>query len=415
MTDKENKIQEPIFYIEIDKTGLSPEEYKRQRIMRRKKSSISQFTKYCSIYDPTVDLKSGKIIKGYIYPDVLHDEYFSSRFDKECQITILKNLIQIPSLTKLREQYFEAKKDKSNNYSQKAGKEFSAYSCLAPYRILNPPEITGKYLNDCFDINRRIKNKLRHKKYRDKLNGSSEISDIVKDIENDLSEIRANEKQAEKMETSELLCYKQYICCEHEGEKGWMVLSRSLKFDLDEFTLKFMGIGENIIEADLDFQRKKANLFLEKMELNKEILESDAPINIQQMKTLCERFDKKIKLDSFKHKYSTEFGVRNAVSELFCQSEEYKFTVAISYSYIKWTVQTYIKAKFDIPIEANGKTLKEAFDKLREKYERLSSDSEFIQKEVEYIDRKQMQDIYRQSYQEYKDIISEFGTDTFPD
>lgn len=415
MIDKDNKIQEPIFYIEIDKTGLSPEEYKRQRIMRRKKSSISQFTKYCSIYDPTVDFKSGKIIKGYIYPDVLHDEYFSSRFDKECQITILKNLIQIPSLTKLREQYFEAKNDKSNNYSQKAGKEFSAYSCLAPYRILNPPEITGKYLNDCFDINRRIKNKLRHKKYRDKLNGSSEISDIVKDIENDLSEIRVNEKQAEKMETSEIYCYKQYICCEHEGQKGWMVVSRSSKFNIDELSLKLMGIGENIVEADLDFQRKKANLFLENMELNQEILELDAPVNIQQMKDICGRYDKNINLDSFKHKSNTELGSRRVGFELFCKSEKYKFTVAVRPSLIKWTVETYIEADYNIPIESTGKTLKEAFEKLREKHDNLSSDSEFIRKEVTRMHKKEMEEDYQQNYREYRDLISEFGSDIFPD
>jgi len=45
----------------------------------------------------------------------------------------------------------------------------------------------------------------------------------------------------------------------------------------------------------------------------------------------------------------------------------------------------------------------------------LSSDAECIRKEVKRIDEKEMQEIYQESYQEYKDIISEFGTDIFPD
>ena len=348
MIDKENKIQEPIFNIEVDLTGLSRVERSKQRSI-----PVKRFIKYCSIYDPSVDLTTGTKIKSFINPDVLPEYDFKDRCDREQQINFLKNLIRIPSLEKLREQHIESRKDKSDNYSEivkKAGKEIILYSCLAPYKILN-----------------------------------------------------------------ENLFYKQYICCEHEGQKGWMVLPRNLKFNIYEFNKQLLGIGGNIIEADLDFQRKKGNLFLESMESNQDIVDFDIPLNIAQMKYSCKKYDENINLDSLKHKYITESGAKKFGFELFCKSEKCKFTVAVYPSSIKWTVQTYIEADFNIPIEATGKTLKEAFDKLREKHDNLSSDSEFIRKEVIRMHKKEMQEDYQESYREYKDIISEFGADIFPD
>jgi len=312
MIDKENKIQEPVFGIEIDKTGLSHTERSRQRLI-----PIKRFIKYCFLYDPLVNLNSGEEITGIMNPDTLPKSNFENRQELhqeiEKQTTFLKSLIIIPSLKKLREQYLEARSCKGENHLQKAQKKFIFYSCLAPCQNLHPQSLKRK------------------------------------------------------IETNKILYYKQYICCEHEGQKGWMILVRSEKFDICEFETQFIGIGENIVEADLDFQRKKNNFFIENMEFNHNILDLDIPLDIWQMERACEQYDKDKKFDTFKYKHIRYVGSKKIGFELFFKSEKYKFKLTVYPSSIKWTVQSCIEAGFKTPLEATGKTLKEAFDNLMKK------------------------------------------------
>lgn len=381
MIDKENKIQEPIFNIDIDieETGLSRAERYRQRNNQRE-IPVNRFIKYCFIYDPSVDLNTGNKSTFFINPDRLPNHYFDSQIDKTRQRLILLNLLQIPSLKKLTEQYIESNNCDRNSLLEKASNTVTYYTCFAPYRILNPQEITAKYLEDY--SGRKIK---------------------------------WNNINTDEFETSQLLYYKQYICCEHEGEKGWMVLSRNPKFNINDFYTT-IGIGENIVEADFNYQNQRANLFLMNIESNRCIFDSDTPVNIEQMKNECHKYDKNIKIDSLKHKYINTFNPSTIEFELSCESEQYEFTAAVYPSHVKWTVKTYIEeAEFDIPITATGETLKEAFEKLTEKHERLSSDSEFIRKRVVRMQEEEMQDLYRENYREYQDMISEFGEDIIPD
>ncbi|MBD2543389.1 hypothetical protein [Planktothricoides raciborskii] len=366
MMDRDNNIQEPIFSIDIEEKFDSVKD-------------VNRFIKYCFIYDPLVDLNTGKKQHLFINPDRLPGHYFDSKLDKTKQKFILFNLMQIPSLTKLTEQYIESNNCNRESFLEKASNTVTYYTCLAPYRILNPQEITAKYLDDYCDKGMRWK----------KIN-------------------------SDKFETSQLLYYKQYICCEHEGEKGWIILSRSPKINIDDFH-KTIGIGKNIVEADLNFLSKKGNLFLINLDSNRRIFDSDMPVNIEQMKNECQKYDPNIKIESFQHKYINFCDHDNIKFEFSCESEKYKFTASVYPSYIQWTVKTYIQADFDIPIKATGTTLKQAFEELIEKHNRLSSDSEFIREQVKYINEQIEKEQTQEAYDEYKWIISEFGSDIFPD
>ncbi|MBS0016832.1 MAG: hypothetical protein KFF72_10815 [Arthrospira sp. SH-MAG29] len=379
--DKDNKIQEPMFNINnVEEVDSSKPHHRSNQRYNNQHIAVSRFVKYCFIYDPLVDLNTGKQSTFFINPDRLPSYYFDSKIHKEKQKLILWNLMEIPSLTNLREQFIESNNCDRKSFLEKASNTVTYYTCLAPYRILNPQEITAKYLQD----------------YSGKKN-------IWKNLNND------------KFETSQLLYYQQYICCEHEGEKGWMILSRNPKFDIKDFYMT-IGIGENIVEADLNYQSQRANLFLMNIDSNRRIFDSDIPVNIEQMKNECQKYDKNIKIDIFKHKYINVFEPDNIQFELSCESEQYKFTAAVYPSYIKWTVKTYIiEAEFDIPIKATGETLKEAFEKLKEKYERLSIDTEFIKQQVIQMSEQIEKELIQEGYEEYRWMISEFGDDIFPD
>lgn len=418
--DQENKIKEPLFNInsdttieEVDSSPLA------SRIMNRQNRyhiTMDRFIRYCLMYDPLVDSKTGTTQTILMNPGVLPDYEFDNKKERHKQIFLLTHLMTIPSLTILKNQYIDAQNCSRNNYNdylEKAGKQITYYSCLAPWRVLNPQEITEKYLNDYYlskNQTKTLEKRMGIQKQENKDDNSNKESNVKKRPKLDWS----GKRRLDKLETSEVWGYKQYICCEHEGQKGWIVLSRSSSLKLDDFYTNSLGIGENIVEADLNFQSKRVNLFLENMELNSNILDLNTPINLEQMKKMCQKYDQDIIIDSLKHKclksVEPNFGF-----ELSCESEKYKFNVVVTFSSIQWTVKTDIEADYDIPIKATGKTLKEAFEKLVEKHERLSTDPKFIEEQVKRISQEEEKLDMQESYEEYRWLISEFGSDIVPD
>lgn len=67
--DRDNNIQEPIFSIDIEEKFDSVKD-------------VNRFIKYCFIYDPLVDLNTGKKQHLFINPDRLPGHYFDSKLDK---------------------------------------------------------------------------------------------------------------------------------------------------------------------------------------------------------------------------------------------------------------------------------------------------------------------------------------------
>lgn len=388
MNYRENEIQEPFFDIDISEgidyssIDCNNRHFQQAQRFHQKLRSVNRFIQYCFMYDPLVNLETGNSISIYLNTRLLIVHNLLEESNKTySQIFILNNLIKIPSLKKLEQQYLETTKRDSEDYLQKAQMQINCYSCIAPFRIINPEQITEEYLN----------------KYSGK-NNQSKVTDKKIDLIN-------KKRNAKKFETSEVLYYKQYICCEHEGEKGWIILYRSPLLSIDDFKSEIIGIGETLLEADLDFQRKKAGLFLETMELKQNVLNSNTPVNINQMRTFCQQYDKNIKYDSFTHEYTGCFKRKTFGFKLTCRSELYKFTVSVSSHSTKWTVETHINARYKIPIEATGKSLEEAFNKAKEKHDRILSNPELIQKEIAFIEQD-----YQPNYDEYinLDLSSEF-------
>ncbi|MGL4499409.1 MAG: hypothetical protein ACRCU2_10155 [Planktothrix sp.] len=411
--DKDNKVQEPIFdIVSIEEVNSSPVPQFKKRLNRHLESA-NRFAKYCFIYDPSVDVKTGKEKRLFINPRGVPDYYFEHKNGMCNQETILDIFVKIPSLKKLRGQYleFESRDCSENDYVEQSQKTVTFYTCLAPYRILNSATITDKYLEKYFrNINQpTIQERLG---ITEQLNtDNNKIADVQKTKRMDSLRARI----IDTVETSKLLFYKQYICCEHEEEKGWIVLYRSSKLNFDDFDTDLIGLGANIAEADLNLQSKRANLFLKNMEFNSNILDREVPVNIEQMKKACQKYDKNIEIDSLKHKSVESFDAGEFGFELFCQSEQYKFKVTVYPYSINWTVETDIESISDIPIKASGDTLKEAFEKLVEKHEHLSADTEFIEKELERIHKEEERLDRQESYDDYRWIISEFGSDIFTD
>ncbi|MGL4501211.1 MAG: hypothetical protein ACRCU2_19220 [Planktothrix sp.] len=390
MNYRDNEIQEPFFDIdifeEIDYSSieLNNRHFQQAQQVHQKLRAVTRFIQYCFMYDPLVSLETGNSIEISLNPKLLLAHNLVEDSNKTYkQIFILNNLIKIPSLKKLKSQYLETTECDNEDYLQKAQMQINCYSCIAPFRIINPEQITEEYLNN----------------YSGK-NNQSKVTDKKTDL--------INKKNAKRFETSEVLYYKQYICCEHEGEKGWIVLYRGPLLSIKDFKSEIIGIGETLLEADLDFQRKRAGLFLETMELKKNVLNSNIPVNINQMKTLCQQYDKNIKHDSFTHEYTGCFKRKTFGFNLTCQSDLYKFTVSVSSYFTKWTVETYIDAKYKIPIEATGESLEEAFEKAKEKHDRILSNPERIHKEIAIIE-KNIED-FQPNYDEYikLDLSSEF-------
>lgn len=410
--DQENKIQEPLFNVDsIEEVDSSPAAYRmnQQNRSNRRIQSVDRFTRYCFIYDPLVNLKSGKAKTFILNPNIAPHFYEDSDEEYE-RITVLKNVVNIPSLSRLKAQYMEARNYSDNKYLEKAQQQITYYSCLAPCRIVNPQEITAKYLSD-YAVSHNSSTSLESQDKENTENGSKDESEQGKIRRTKI----INQRMADKFETSEILYYKQYICCEYEGEKGWMILSRSCPLSFYDFNTKIIGVGETILEADLNFQTKRANRFLENMELTHNILDLNVPASIQEMKEICKTYDKNIKLDSFKHEYSGSFQSKKTGFKLSCHSEEYKFTVSVSPSSIIWTVETYIKSSVKVPIEAREKTLKEAFEKITKKYKKISSDPELLRQEINFINEETNKLQMQKSYEYYQDLIDEFGSDIFPD
>lgn len=388
MNYQENEIKEPFFDIdireEIDYSSMDCNNRHFQQAQRfhQKLRAVNRFSQYCFMYDPLVNLDTGNSLSLTLNPRLLlaHNLVEESN-NSYFQIFILNNLIKIPSLKKLEQQYLETTKRDSEDYLQKAQRQINCYTCIAPFRIINPEQVTQEYLNS----------------YLGKDN-QSKSTDKKIDLIN-------KKRIAKKFETSEILYYKQYICCEHEREKGWMILYRGPVLSLDDFKSEIIGIGETLLEADLDFQKKRANLFLETIEVKQNVLNSNTPVNINQMRNFCQQYDKNIKHDSFIHEYTGSFKRKTFGFKLSCRSELYKFTVSVSPNSTKWTVETHVKARCKIPIEATGKSLEEAFKKAQKKHDDILSNPELIQKEIDSIEQN-----YQPNYDEFinLDLSSEF-------
>ncbi|MCT7962123.1 hypothetical protein NG791_15740 [Laspinema sp. D1] len=410
--DQDNKVQEPIFDVDsIEAVDSSPAAYRmnQQNRVNRRSLAVDRFTRYCFIYDPLVNLKTGRA-KTFVLNPNMASTYFEDENDEYESRTVWNNVINIPSLKRLKAQYIEARNYSDNKYLDKAHQEITYYSCLAPCRIVNPREMTERYLSDYAGSH----NSSKIMGSQDKQNTDNDSED-----KSDQRKLRRTnfikERIADKFETSDILYYKQYICCEYEGEKGWMILPRSAPLSFYDITTKIIGLGETIVEAELNFQTKRANRFLENMELTQNILDSNVPASIQEMKEICISYDKNIKLDSFKQEGIGSCQFKKARFKLSCHSEEYKFTVSVSPSSIRWTVETYIKSSVRVPIEATGKTLKEAFEKVTKQSNKISSNPELLRKEINFINEEIDQLQIQKSYDDYQGLIDEFGTDIFPD
>jgi hypothetical protein len=325
-------------------------------------NSYKIFAKYCAIYDPMVSIKSAKVVEP---------RYDFSEYRSWLSVTL---------------EILGEKRIENINYY---------YSCYTPFRELNQKAKIVRIFEKIIE------------QYQIRKENQSETFD----------------KLFKTLNTTLLL--KQYVFYTLEsGKNGWAVILRGQHMSYEPEN-SLIGLGKTLPEADLDFVNQRIRLFKRKSTKINQILELDIPITKEEMLDVCSQIDDSVKPESITSRFKKYDGgfLEQASIDFFCKSKTRQFLLELNWGKPHWKVTRYIDVDSTIisrlPVEGEGKTLKEAYDESESKYQSLKTDPEAFNEAVTELERMEYEAILEYTVREgeahINSLLSEYGEDVFPD
>ncbi|TVU52213.1 MAG: hypothetical protein EA414_18780 [Arthrospira sp. PLM2.Bin9] len=332
--------------------------------------NLDDFITYCSIFDPTILTRSGRIIDqtqllfGNKFIDDFIVELFNDYSDIDCEI-----------------------------YSLIESLEAVVFLCCAPFYCQKPKEYSLKIVEQRFSKKNRVNTSW------------------------------------EKLRKSQIHSLKIYACWQgsfnNERFQRWLILKAPTINNIEYSTAKdMMGYGTTLPEADLEFHKARIKAFTNSQRIINYFVEQKTPLTKQRMFDVCKEIDPDINPNTVTFVYNEFSHIESSDFQLSCKSKIHKFTINVCGENITWEVIRYLAIEDDIsPVNlqffGEGETLKEAFDMCESQYQECINNDKFLRK---MIDSKQAEILQEQIMREARegedflnDLIEEFGDDIFPD